>query len=217
MTGIGFILALSGFLLIALLIYEQRGDQKARLTTKTVLSCLFVIVALMQASSASAYSSYLIMGLIFCLMGDVFLALPGGKAFKAGLVAFLLGHLFYIASFSNLVSFSAWASPGSIPFWIISFLVFLWLRPHLGKMLFPVVLYILVITMMTSGAWAVFNQPSFPFSGRMFILLGAFLFYISDVFVARDKFVKPEYLNRLIGLPLYYLGQFLLSFSISFV
>jgi hypothetical protein len=45
------------------------------------------------------------------------------------------------------------------------------------------------------------------------ILAGAVSFYFSDVFVARNKFINNEFRNRLVGLPLYYLGQFLLAFS----
>jgi hypothetical protein len=66
---------------------------------------------------------------------------------------------------------------------------------------------------MASAAWAVFRETALPAPGRSLILLGAISFYVSDVFVARDKFIKNEFLNRLVGLPLYYLGQFLLAFS----
>ncbi|HDP24776.1 MAG TPA: lysoplasmalogenase, partial [Deltaproteobacteria bacterium] len=40
-------------------------------------------------------------------------------------------------------------------------------------------------------------------------------FYISDIFVARNRFVKQEFINRALGLPLYYLGQFLIAFSLG--
>jgi hypothetical protein len=33
--------------------------------------------------------------------------------------------------------------------------------------------------------------------------------------VARQRFVAPAFANRLYGLPLYYLGQFLLAFSVG--
>jgi uncharacterized membrane protein YhhN len=82
-------------------------------------------------------------------------------------------------------------------------------------MLAPVVVYILVITVMASGAWAVFDRSASPFWGRTFVFVGAFLFYVSDVFVARNQYIKREFLNRLIGLPLYYAGQFLLAFSVG--
>ena len=68
---------------------------------------------------------------------------------------------------------------------------------------------------MVTGAWAVFAGTSFSFGGRWFVLAGAFLFYLSDLFVARNQFIQRDFINRLIGLPLYYLGQFLLAFSIG--
>jgi uncharacterized membrane protein YhhN len=45
--------------------------------------------------------------------------------------------------------------------------------------------------------------------------VGASLFYLSDLFVARNRFVKKEYVNRLVGLPLYYTGQYLLALSVN--
>jgi hypothetical protein len=73
----------------------------------------------------------------------------------------------------------------------------------------------MVITLMASGAWAVFWKSSFQVSGRVLILAGAFCFYVSDLFVARHRFIKEEYQNRLLGLPLYYTGQFMLAFSVG--
>jgi hypothetical protein len=58
---------------------------------------------------------------------------------------------------------------------------------------------------------------SFPLSGRTLIFAGALCFYLSDLWVARDKFIKDEFQNRLIGLPFYYLGQFSLAFSAGFL
>ena len=43
------------------------------------------------------------------------------------------------------------------------------------------------------------------------IWLGAGLFLVSDLFVARQRFVAPGFVNRLFGLPLYYVGQLLLA------
>jgi uncharacterized membrane protein YhhN len=82
-------------------------------------------------------------------------------------------------------------------------------------MLIPVLLYIVVITFMAAGAWAVFGKSSFQISGRALILTGSLCFYVSDLFVARHRFIKEEYRNRLFGLPLYYTGQFMLAFSVG--
>lgn len=56
-----------------------------------------------------------------------------------------------------------------------------------------------------------------PFLGRFLALNGAFSFYLSDVFVARQRFVQPAFLNRLIGLPLYYLGQFQIAYTVGLI
>ena len=81
----------------------------------------------------------------------------------------------------------------------------------------PVLLYIIVITLMMSGAWSVLGDGTLALSGRIAVFTGALSFYVSDIFVARDRFLKTEFLNRLVGLPLYYFGQFLLAFSIGFL
>jgi uncharacterized membrane protein YhhN len=43
---------------------------------------------------------------------------------------------------------------------------------------------------------------------------GALLFYVSDIFFARQRFVVRQYVARLAGLPLYYAAQFMIAFSI---
>jgi len=210
-----FIIIFGIILLFGLLYYEKKKDRIPLLIMKSILSLLFVITALLQPHSVPAYYHYLFVGLIFCLIGDVCLALPQEKAFMGGLVAFLIGHVFYIFSFLSLTQIFHWISTGLLIIFGMSTFIFFWLRPHLKSMLIPVLIYILVITVMASGAWAVFWKSSFQISGRTLILAGSLCFYFSDLFVARDKFIKEEYRNRLFGLPLYYGGQFLLAFSIG--
>jgi uncharacterized membrane protein YhhN len=82
-------------------------------------------------------------------------------------------------------------------------------------MLIPVIAYIIVITVMVIGAWTVLGDTKLSYAGRLLVFIGAVSFYLSDLFVARDRFVKSEFTNRLIGLPMYYCGQFLLAFSIG--
>jgi len=43
---------------------------------------------------------------------------------------------------------------------------------------------------------------------------GAGLFFVSDLFVARGRFVSPGKVNQLLGWPLDFAGQFLLALSI---
>jgi uncharacterized membrane protein YhhN len=209
------IIILGILLLLGVLYCEKKKDRIPLLITKSVLSLLFVMTALLQPHPVPAYYRYLLVGLILCLIGDVCLALPQKKAFMGGLVAFLIGHVFYIFGFSSLIPISCWISTGVLIICGVSAFIFLWLRPRLKSMLVPVLIYIVVITLMAFGAWAVFWKSSFQISGRALILAGALCFYVSDVFVARHRFVKEEYRNRLLGLPLYYTGQFMLAFSVG--
>ncbi len=213
----GLIIILGIILLFGVLYYEKKKNKMPLLITKSSLSLLFVMTALQQPYSVPAYYHYLFVGLIFCLIGDVCLALPQKKAFMGGLVAFLVGHVLYIFSFSSLIPISYWISTGLFIVFGASALTFFWLHPHLKSMLIPVLIYILVITIMVTGAWAVFWKSSFQISGRALILTGSLCFYFSDLFVARHRFIKEEYRNRLLGLPLYYTGQFMLAFSIGFL
>lgn len=95
--------------------------------------------------------------------------------------------------------------------------IFIWLRPHLGRMLVPVGAYVAVITVMVIGAASVLGERTADLSGRTLVFSGAVLFYVSDIFVARQQFVAGQYLNRLLGLPLYYAAQFMIAFSIRFL
>jgi uncharacterized membrane protein YhhN len=211
------IIFLAVALLSGLLYSEKRGNQKGKLPTKTILSCLFIFAALVQPHLSSGYFYMLLIGLIFCLGGDIFLALPRERMFLFGLISFLLGHVFYAVCFFYAADLTPWTWIGVGVGLVISGGVFLWLRPHLGSMLWPVIAYIVVITVMLVGAWTVLGDKTVEPSGRLLVFSGAASFYLSDLFVARDRFLKTEFNNRLFGLPLYYFGQFLLAFSVGVV
>jgi uncharacterized membrane protein YhhN len=209
------IIILAAIFLIGLLYFEKKGNRKGLLPTKTALSLLFIIAVLVQPHLVPRYYHLLLAGLIFCLIGDVCLALPQQKMFLLGLVSFLIGHIFYVFGFFSVTHASAWTVVGSVVVLLVSGTVYWWLRPHLGEMKIPVVIYIIVISIMISGACSLLGNSDLAQSGRVMAFVGAVSFYFSDVFVARDRFLKKEFLNRFVGLPMYYTGQFLLAFSVG--
>jgi uncharacterized membrane protein YhhN len=72
----------------------------------------------------------------------------------------------------------------------------------------PVLAYMTVISSMVALALGTVAAHGDPW-----IAVGAIAFYLSDLAVAREKFVSPGWLNRLWGLPLYYGAQMVLSFA----
>lgn len=207
----------AAMLLSALVYFEKRTLPKRVLPTKTALSTLFLVVALLQPREMPIFFVFIVVGLVFCLGGDVLLALPQPGMFLMGLVAFLTGHLLFCVAFFHSTDLSLLTWIGGLSTLIISFTVYLWLKPHLGGMHMPVVFYIVVISIMLCGACSMLGMERLAWKGRLLAFTGALSFYLSDLFVARDRFLKPGFVNRLIGLPLYYAGQFMIAFSIGYL
>ncbi|MCG6910642.1 MAG: lysoplasmalogenase [Deltaproteobacteria bacterium] len=203
------------FLLGLLLFFEKQENTKRMLPTKTALSGLFILAALVQPHPLMSYYQFVLIGLIFCLGGDVCLAMPQKKMFTLGLVSFLVGHLFYVLAFLKVAGFNILGVIGTLLTIGVSYGVFRWLKPHLGAMKIPVIAYIAVISAMVCGAWSIWGESGLPANGRLLVFIGALSFYVSDLFVARDRFLKNEFLNRFLGLPLYYAGQFMIAFSVG--
>lgn len=209
------ILTLALFCLAGLLYAEKNERLLLRLIFKPLLSALFLIVALMQKDAVTGYAAGVLGGLALSWIGDFCLIFESRRMFLGGLFAFLSAHLCYAAVFYGFGTFglltiavpAVLAGPGVV--------IFLYLRPHLGQMVAPVIGYMIVITLMLGGALTLSLTSTFTVLGRGLVIAGAVLFYLSDILVARDKFVAPGFINRAIGLPLYYVAQFLLAFSIG--
>jgi len=216
MVGTALLVVACG-LLAGILIAEKRKSTALVLTFKTPLSALFVAAALIRPHPVESYYHWVLAGLVFGLIGDVCLALKGNKAFRAGLVAFLLGHILYMVAFAGLSRPPDWLAFVHLLIAAVGLAVFWWLRPHLGAMTVPVGVYIIVISLMMAAAWVAFQNPEVNRQGAWALFVGAFCFYVSDVFVARERVVNSEFVNRLVGLPLYYAGQFLIAFSIGWI
>jgi uncharacterized membrane protein YhhN len=75
----------------------------------------------------------------------------------------------------------------------------------------PVVAYVAVISLMLVTA-----MGASAAAGRAAIGVGATCFYLSDLHVARNRFVSESFWNKSWGLPLYYAAQLILASTVSF-
>ena len=191
----------------ALVVAERRERRPPAVAAKVTASAAFLLLGLLRAHLATPYDAWVVVALTLCLAGDVLLALPRGLA--AGLACFLLGHLAYAAAFATLVPLGAWPWPAAAAMAVPSVAAAAWLWPHLGRMRVPVLAYIAVITAMVWGALAVAGHAPWM------TWAGALLFYLSDLAVARDRFVVRRFASRAWGLPAYYAAQVLLALTLG--
>jgi len=204
-------------LLTGVVCFEIREHRVGLVATKTPLSLLFIVAVILQPHPVPSYYHLLLSGLAFCLFGDVFLALPQKQMFLPGLISFLIAHVCYILAFYYVTHINVFTYVGAIITFPVSAGIYLYLRPHLNSMNRPVIAYVIVISFMLCGAWSILGDSGILLKGRSSVFIAALCFYLSDVFVARDRFVKREHFNRIAGLPTYYAAQFLLAFSVAWI
>jgi uncharacterized membrane protein YhhN len=214
-----WIIVLIALPLCAILLYfEKKESVKGLLSVKPLLSLLFIIAALLQPHQNMTYFSFVLAGLVLSLIGDVCLIFFfNKKVFTAGLGAFLAGHIMYVCAFFSAGSRGNFLWGTAVIGLFLSIGVFLWLKPHLGNMLGPVLAYIIIITAMAIGASSIMSNNSINQTGRIIVFAGAIIFYCSDLFVARHRFVQKESINRVMGLPMYYTAQFMIAFSTGII
>lgn len=194
-----------------LLVCEARERPRAALFWKCSASFGFVLLALsVGALHHGVAARIIVVGLALAACGDAALALPGPRAFFAGLGLFLFGHVAYVGAFAELVPIATWPSVWSFIPVVATVAAYLWLAPRLGSMKGPVIAYMATITVMVVGALAVGRAG--VVQARQ-LLAGATLFYLSDLSVARDRFVAHRFVNRAWGLPAYYLAQVLFAWA----
>lgn len=209
-----WIAGLATALLATLLFFEKKEITAGKAISKLLLSSMFVGAALAAPSPHAPYYRPLLAGLVFCLAGDILLAFPALTCFRLGLIAFLIGHIFYAVAFFPFLKAGP-ASLAALPVTAAAALItYRILSPRLGDMKIPVIAYIGIISIMVYLAFGATQDPKIPESVGLLIFGGAMPFYISDLFVARNRFISKAFINRLIGLPLYYGGQFMLAISV---
>lgn len=192
----------------SLLTAIRAGDRTLEVVSKVAASASFVALGLLRWEGAGMVGAWLVVGLVLCAAGDLLL-LGSGRSFDLGLLTFLLGHCAYVGAFATALPPSAWWRLVVAPLVLAAVAALRWLWPHLGRRRLPVAAYIVAISAMVWGAVAVARAGALPAT----VAVGAILFYLSDLAVARHRFVKAEFLNRGIGLPLYYAGQVLIAMA----
>ena len=190
-------------------------------STKPVLTISLILFFIYETKGIRhSVNKFFLGGLVFSWGGDVLLmfqnpALVGEASaphyFLAGLISFLIAHLFYIYFFIKLkksehITFSVLLF---IPVLIYYIGLISFLSPHLGAMKIPVFVYGFVISTMFLLALHMLYMPAIA-AGRL-LMAGALFFVLSDSALAFNKFYAPFEHSGFVVMSTYGIAQLFLT------
>lgn len=211
-----------GLGIIALLLFLFKRDKNGSILAiilKTIASIFFVITSftsLYYVSNQSGkfklfYLLLLCLGLIFGMLGDIFLdfkiyfktlnmrylAFEGDHdaLMIAGMTSFGIGHIFYISSAYLLnktnVSYLLWSLLiGAVLITIIMLLSIKVLKMNFRKFLIPSIVYGFLLGSFV--VFSIFNYVNKSTTGNLILLIGSIMFIISDLILSMTYFSKEE-------------------------
>ncbi|GEM68108.1 membrane protein [Sphingobacterium mizutaii NBRC 14946 = DSM 11724] len=206
------------FLFLALLhLYAVYANlPNLRFFSKPLICISLIFILYKETGLKKNIEKLVAVGLFFGCLGDIFLML-NENMFVAGLASFLIGHILYVIAFSKQTSAKALSKHKSyilIAGILASFSYYLYsiLKPSLGPLKIPVILYIIVIAAMAFFAYTrryQTNTLSF-----IICLIGALLFIFSDSILALNKFVAYLANSGLYIMSSYILAQYFITLGI---
>ena len=159
-----------------------------------------VILALIISTAIGPISPplrrWMVIGLFFSLMGDIFL-LGKERYFLAGLLSFLLAHAAYILAFNptppptTIITLTLGLGTLTVSAWIFYRLLHAPGAPASRYLLIPLISYTLLITGTWFSGLTILLRPEWGRPSALLLAAGTSLFYVSDAFLAWHRFISP--------------------------
>ena len=178
---------------------------------------LSLTIALLVSTGLQGSAFWFGLGLLFALLGDIVLLFHSDKTFLAGLIVFLFTHICYLIGFrQQMLAPSAWSLVLIV---VILLNAVRLLRRIAGAMrakgmnrlVYPVIVYGLAISLMLYAAMSTLSDHNWDITAAFLVSIGAFLFWLSDLMLAWNKFVSPLTVSRLLIVLAYHIGQISLT------
>lgn len=188
--------------------------------TKTIASALFVACGVFNfiycrkensSKQIKLFSLFMLIGLVFAMAGDIFLI----DFFVLGAGLFGLGHVFFFISycFIKKINYKDFIFGAAI-FIIAMLIIELYPKFQFNGMKALVIVYALVISLMLGKAISNLVCDKENKLNNALILVGAGLFFFSDLMLLFHVFGTKELIFDIFCLVTYYPAEFLLAFSI---
>jgi uncharacterized membrane protein YhhN len=146
---------------------------------------------------------WLTLALAASSMGDILLATNIKNSFLFGLMFFAVAHVCYASGFFPWAKWSKKKLAYATPLAAVLLLVLILVLPQTGELAIAVLFYISIISAM--AVLAIFSKTH-----QHYLLIGAYLFVISDSLIAINKFVIAIPAQHLFIMLTYYLAQYFL-------
>ncbi len=206
-------------LIVAGYIYGTLNDMEwMKVAAKSLIIISLITLFIVETKLKGRFHKRIVTGLCLTLLGDILLMF-GSKypvCFIFGLFAVLLCHLFYISAFyldfrsaPELDKKTARITLFICALFCTSF--FFYLRPHLGSMRIPVLLFILIIGFMV--LMATFRNLRVNNRSFNLILSGAIFFMLSDAIMVYDHFIANINYGVIYITIIYFVAQYLIVFG----
>lgn len=190
--------------------------------TKTIASILFVLCGaynlfyclyVLKIRKNLSFMWLMFLGLVLAMLGDILLI----DYFVVGAILFGTGHVFFFLSFCMISGFSIRdLIIGAIIFVLAFLLIEFYSNFDFGGMKILVIVYALIISLMMGKALSnMFCKNNLLIYSV--ILLGAGLFFISDLMLMFYLFAGRAVVFDIICLATYYPAEFILALSIYLV
>jgi alkenylglycerophosphocholine hydrolase len=195
-------------LMAALYLIIPSNPLPVKIIFKLIPMIMIMFYARVKVASKSAGAiPFILIGLVFCTLGDAFIAV----SFVAGLGAFLVGHVFYCLGFLKVFRMNKWRFAAIIPIALYSFIIgsqlILALRTE-GEdgLVIPVIAYMVIISLMAFSAMM---------TGNRLAISGSILFVLSDSILSWNMFIAEIPYSDVLIMSTYYSAQFLIASSLS--
>lgn len=176
-------------------------------SAKPLLMITLLLYFISATKGYPPWRYYVMAALVFSWGGDVFLI--SSEWFTAGLVSFLIAHIFYIIAYQKTGAASGKLKPLDIIKFIVYGAVLIWvIYPGLGDLLIPVLIYALVLLGM--GVWAHKRRGATSSASFQLVAIGAILFALSDGLIAINKFAFEIPFERVLVMSIYMTAQYLI-------
>lgn len=180
-------------------------ELKVRFVLKLLPS---VVLLLFLLKLKGADKVYMIIALVFCASGDVFLDVSRENLFMGGLISFALAHLIYFIYFLRSYTKPDLKKVLILVILLVYGLVLGWyLKAAPEKLQIPVWIYLGIIILMAMAAVTAHNV-------HYLLYIGVIVFILSDTVLAINKFIVSFGFATPLNITLYFVSQYCIVMGI---